>query len=470
MTQLETRRPPGPRLNLAALILRGFPADALRVFVAAVRDYGDIVCLRSGPWSIYLVSHPDHVRHVLYDNQKNYDKHDRFNSVLKPVLGEGLLTSDGDVWRRQRRLMQPAFHVSRLSALDALVTGETASMLDRWAASAGAGRPVDLLTEMRRLTFGILARGFFGSAVEYTSDIDLAARTFFDYFDYKTRHLLTLPDGVPSPRNRRFRRAFAAVDRVIDGIIEARRRGGERHDDLLALLLQAEAAGDDLVSDRQQVRDEVGTLLRVGYETPAVALAWTWYFIASSPDVERRLQAELAAVLGGRTPAVGDLPRLNYARAVLEESMRLYPPVWAVSRRAIGDDEIGGYRVPAGAEVVVCPYITHRHAAAWENPDVFDPSRFTSEHASARRRGAFVPFGGGLRRCIGDSFAMMEMLLIVAMVAPAYRMRLVPGHPVEPSPKFTLRPRDGVLMSLHRRGPLSPESTSTGTATAGTAS
>jgi cytochrome P450 len=442
--------PPGPYFNPVSLILRGSPSDVLHLFMSIVREYGDVARMRGGPWSMYLVSHPNDVRYVLYDNHKNYSKKDRINALLKPVLGEGLLTSEGALWRQQRRLMQPAFHAQQLASIDAVVTDATRSMLERWRTHAAGGQPLEVLSEMRRLTFRILGKTLFGTDVTYTDETDWAATVFFEYFDYESRHFLSVPQRIPTPRNRRFRKALRAMDKIVDDIIDKRLHQGQSNGDLLSMLLLAEENEASGRIKGQQLRDEVATLIRVGYETPAVALAWTWYFMSKYPEVERRLRAEVADVLDGRTPTFHDLPRLKYTRAVVEESMRLCPPVWAVSRGAIEDDQIGGYYVPANSVVVLCPYITHRHPAFWENPEGFDPERFMPERSADRPRGAYLPFGGGPRRCIGDDFAMIEAQLIIPMITQIFRLDLMPGHPVEPAPVFTLRPRYGLPMTLHQ--------------------
>lgn len=449
MTMNSRKTPPGPRFNPLSLILRGSPPDVLQLFMNITRAYGDVALMKGGPWSIYLISHPNDVQRVLHDNHKNYSKQDRLNSLLKPVLGEGLLTSEGDLWRQQRRLMQPAFHAQHLAAMDTLVTDATRSMLERWRLLTSSGQPLELLTEMRRLAYSILGKVLFSTDVAYTVEADWAAMVFFDYFDYESRHFWTIPRFIPTPRNRRFRQALHAMDKIVDEIIDKRRRNPQSNGDLLSLLLLAEEKGADEREKSRQLRDEVATMIRVGYETPAVAMAWTWYFISRHPEIERKLGAEIHDVLEGRVPTFQDLPRLKYTRAVIEESMRLRPPVWALSRCVIEDDQIGGYDVPANAIVIVCPYITHRHSAFWENPEVFDPGRFMPEQSKGRPRGAYLPFGAGPRRCIGDEFAMIEAQLIISMVMQSYRLRLVPGPPVEPAPLFTLRPRHGLPMTLH---------------------
>jgi len=441
---------PGPRINLLQFLLVGSPRDLLTVYMDAFREFGDVVRFQAGPFGSYFFAHPDHVKQVLQENNQNYCKKNMFNDLIKPLAGEGLLTSDGDLWRRRRRLAQPAFHRQRVAGFATLMTEATGSMLDRWRTYAEKEQPFDVAAEMRTLTLAIVGRALFSIDISGESDeMGQALNAVFEYFNHRSRHPLSLPPRIPTPRNRRFRQAIRALDKIAYGIIEERRREGTDRGDFLSMLLLArEEETSDGLTDKQ-LRDEVGTFLGAGHETTAVTLAWTWYLLSLHPQVRRRLQEELSEVLGERPPTFQDLPNLRYTRMVIEEVMRLYPAAWAMSRSAVGEDEVGGYRIPAKAIVVLSPYVTHRHPAFWDNPAGFDPERFTPERVAARPRYAYFPFGGGPRQCIGNEFALMEAQLIVAMVAQKYRLDLVPGHPVVPDPIFTLRPRDGVRVTLH---------------------
>jgi cytochrome P450 len=264
-------------------------------------------------------------------------------------------------------------------------------------------------------------------------------------------HFITPPIVIPTPANRRGGKAIAKLDRIVTRIIDNRRRSGEERNDLLAMLLAARDAETNAAMDDRQLRDEMVTFLVAGHETTAVALSWTWYLLSQNPDAERRLHAEVDEVLGDRLPTVDDLKDLPYTRMVLEESMRLYPPVWATSREPYEDDEVGGVRLPAGTTVTLSQYVTHRDPAFWPEPERFDPERFNPERSAERPEYAYFPFGGGPRRCVGQQFAMMEGQIALAMISRRLRLRLVPGHPVEPDPILTLRPRHGVAVTLQSR-------------------
>lgn len=465
MARLWTRRPdlpgrvpPGPRGHPVWGSQRDFQADPLRTFDAAARRYGDIVRFRSGPAHFYLITHPDDVKHVLQDNHPNYVKGPLNDLYLKPLLGDGLLTSEGGFWLRQRRLMQPAFHRQRLAQFGAVMADEAQATAARWRAWAERGEPFDVAEEMMRLTLTIVGKTLFSTDVSSTAgEVGPALALAQAHVNYRSTHLFSLPEAVPTPRNLRFRQARATLDHVVLDMIEARRASGEDHGDLLSMLLAArdEETGEGM-SDRQ-LRDEVMTLFLAGHETTANALAWTWYLLSEHPAQARRLREELAHVLGGRAPTVADLPHLKYTAMVLDEALRLYPPAWTLSRSAVQADELGGYPVPARALITLCSYSTHRHPAFWDHPDAFDPERFAPERAAARPRYAYFPFGGGPRQCIGNNFALMEATLVLATLAQAYEVEVVPGHPIALEPLITLRPRHGIQVRARRAAVLTAE-------------
>jgi len=447
----EIKTPPGPRGHIFIGNLPEFRRDPLQFLMNLSRQYGDVARFRVGPWSYCLISHPDHVKHVLQDHNHNYCK-GRIARILDSITGQSVLVSEGDVWRRQRRLTQPAFHRQRIAALASVMTETTASLLAQWQTYVDRTQPFDIWQEMQKFALGIVSRTLFNTNLTGASDeIEWAATIMVKYLNYRFTHPFTLPLSIPTPRHRQFQQAVRQVDAVVYHIINERRRTGQEANDLLSLLMQArdEETGEGM-SD-QQLRSEVLTFLFAGYETTASALMWTWYLLAQYPQVEKRLRAELTTVLNGRMPAFADLPQLSYTRMVLEESMRVYPPGWGFERKAISDDEIGGYHVPAGSLLLLCPYITHRRLDLWQNPEAFDPERFTPERSLGRPRYAYFPFGGGPRQCIGNEFAMMECQLIVAMTMQRYQLRLVPDHPVEPDAMAaTLRARHGIHMTLHQ--------------------
>lgn len=423
--------PPSPRGSLRQLV-----RDPLAYYLSLAREYGDLVCYRPAPEPAYLVNHPDYIKHVLVDNNRNYTKDTYINQMFKAQVGDGLLTSEGDAWRRQRRLMQPAFHQQRTFKLDTVITGAASRMLDRWEVRRAAGHTLDIAAEMATLTLSITTRALFGVDIgEEVNAVGEAVNVGADLLE-------------KSPRHPRFQTGMQTVERVVDRIIAERRRPGGGSEDLLATLMQARDEETGTGMDDRQLRSQVMTLLLAGYETTASALAWTWFLVAQHPAVLEKLRREAQQVVGDRLPASADLQDLAYTRMVFEEAMRLYPPAWILGRRALGEDKIDGYSVPANTILAVSPYLMHRHPGFWTDPEAFDPERFTPERSAGRHRFAYIPFGAGPRLCIGNNFAMIEAQLIIALVACRYRLRLEPGQEIKPEPIFILRPNGPILMTL----------------------
>lgn len=451
-----TRRPLAPGVRQLLPLPYGHMARSLRDPLAFMSDgrrrFGDVFRHQLGPFAFNLVSHPDGVRHVLQDNYKNYPRSwlYRFTRV---VAGDGLVATEGDVWRRQRRMVQPAFNPQRVAALARPMTDAAAAMLDRWdrARHAETGTPFDVAAEMIALTLRIVGATLLGVELGGATDrIGPAVATALAYLDHRIRRLVSPPLWLPTPRNRRFRDAMRTLDGVVYDIIATRRRTGEDAGDLLAMLLQVrdEETGQGM-TDRE-LRDQVTTFIGAGHETTAVLLAWVWYLLSQHPDAERRVREEVGHVLAGRVPTFDDLPALRVTRMVIQEALRLYPPVYALARDVAADDEIGGYRIPRGSIVVLSQYITHRHPDVWADPERFDPDRFTPERIAARPRFAWFPFLGGPHQCVGQDFAIMEATLIVAMVVQRYRLALAPGAKVEPKSMLSLRPAGGLPMIASR--------------------
>jgi cytochrome P450 len=371
---------------------------------------------------------------------------------ITPLFGQGLTTSEGVLWRRQRQLMQPLFQWQRLLAWTDIIAESTAAMLARWEPLATRSQPVELAAALRDLTQGIMHQVLFGPDSRPIAEAaGQALMTAVGQLDRRVWAMLPAPLWLPTRHNRRLYQALHTLKAYVDRQIAEHNRPESTADDLLARLL---AARDDVTGDRMsasQLRDEAVTLWVAGQTTVAAALAWTGYLLAQYPEAAHTLQVELDAVLGGRRPTPQDLPRLRYTRLVLEESLRLYPPTWVTARTLSAADEIGDHALPAHAVLLLSPYVLQRHPAFWEHPEQFDPERFTPARAVGRPRFAYCPFGGGPRRCIGQNLAMLEMLVVLAMMAQAYELRLVPGHPVEPEALITLRPRHGLLMTLRHR-------------------
>jgi cytochrome P450 len=424
--------------------------DPIGVFADAARRFGDVAYFQIGPRRGYLATHPDDIRHVLQDNARNYHKSPLYER-LKVTLGNGLLTSEDAHWLRQRRMAQPAFHRQRIAALADAMVAAAAEIVHEWDAPAAAGRSIDVVDDMMRITRAVVLRTLLGA------DLGPFAGRLDEAWAVVNQHIgegfwsVGLADRWPMPKYRRFQRARAVLDAAVAHIVAERRRNPGEHGDLLAMLLAArdEETGEGM-SD-EQLRDEVMTILLAGQETTALALAWTWYLLSEHPDARQRVEAEIDAVLAGRPPGYADLARLPYTRMVIDESLRLYPPAWGFSRQALGPDRIGGYHLPRGWLVFIIPYVMHRHPAYWDDPNRFDPERFSPDRSVARSKFVYLPFGAGPRQCIGNTFALVEAHLVVATIVQRYRLRLVPGHPVEPWPLITLRPRHGLEMLVERR-------------------
>jgi cytochrome P450 len=444
------KRPPGPPENWLLGSARAIQRDPLGFNMSLFQRYGNVAAIRFLIWPTYMIFEPHDVKHVLQENHRNYSKETYLTRFLRPLFGLGLFTNDGQSWLHQRRLMQPAFHRKQLATFGKLMTGATESLLERWQ-NAAHGRPLDVAAEMMRLTLQIVGQALF--SIDLSDETETVGQAFTALTASISDYIFNPfpPLGFPTPRNRRIQQSIRMLDAVVQDIITEHRRLSVDKGDLLSMLLLArdEETGEGM-NDRQ-VRDEVMTLLLAGHETTSNALTWTWYLLSQHPDAESRLHAELEQVLGGRIPTVEDLPGLLSTRMVLEETLRLYPPVVGFNRKALADDEVGGYVVPANTLIWLSPYVTHRHPDFWENPDVFDPERFSPQRSAGRPHFAHFPFGGGPRQCIGNNFALLEAQLILATIAQRYRLRLLPGHQVEPQVLLTMRPRNGLPMTLLER-------------------
>jgi len=410
-----------------------------------------MVALPLGVRRAYLLAHPAHIQHVLQDQPDHYRKGISVGRIT-PLFGEGLTTSEGVLWRRQRQLMQPLFQWQRLHPWTDVIAEATAAMLARWEPLAARGQPIELAAALRELTQDLMGQMLFG--LDPRPDAQAAGQALTRAVGQLDRHvwaMVSAPRWLPTPQQRQLHQALHTLYAYVDRQIAEHSRPESTVDDLLARLL---AARDDTTGEgmsARQLRDEAVTLWVAGQTTVAAALAWTWYLLAQHPEAASALQRELATVLDGRRPTSQDFPHLHYSRLVLAESLRLYPPTWVTARTPSGADTIGGYALPAHAVLLLSPYVLHRHPAFWEHPEQFDPERFTPARAVGRPRFAHFPFGGGPRRCIGQNLAMLEMLTVLAMMAQAYEFHLVPAHPVEPEALITLRPRHGLLMTLCHR-------------------
>jgi cytochrome P450 len=445
---VTTTRPPGPKRQLLGGNFLAFRRNALDFLQRAAHEYGDIVYFRMGPQEVFFLNHPDYVRDVLVTHHQNFIK-GRALQRAKRLLGLGLLTSEGEFHRRQRRLAQPAFHRQRVASYASVMTDYGARTRERWQ----DGETLDISHEMMRLTLAIVGKTLFDADVEEEAqEIGQALTDVMNLFDVLLLPFSEYLDKLPLPQTRRFHKARERLDATIYRMIEERRRSRQDRGDLLSMLLiaQDEEGNTGRMTD-EQVRDEALTIFLAGHETTSNALTWTWYLLSQHADVEAKLHEEIDAVLGSRLPTTDDVPRLRYTEMVLAESMRLYPPAWALGRLAINDYEVGGYRLPARSLILLSQYVAHRDPRYFPDPTRFDPERWTPEARESRPQYSYFPFGGGPRRCIGEGFAWMEGILLIATLAQHWRLRLVPDHPVKLNPVITLRPKHGMRMSVVRR-------------------
>jgi len=439
--------PQGPAGHPLLGTLRDFQRDQLAFYASCAHDYGDVVPTRFGPVRVLLIYHPDAIEEVLVTRSRDFVKSPGVR-VLRPLLGEGLLRSEGSVWLRQRRLVQPAFHRQRLADYGEIMTAYTERRLVDWKDC----QVVDVHAEMMALTLEIVAKTLFDADVSnQTGSVGHAANVLSEHFGARLRSFRLLPHWVPTPANLRSAQAIRRLDQVIYGMIATRRSSGEDRGDLLSILLHAQDADDGTGMTDRQVRDEAMTLFMAGHETTAVALSWTWYLLGQHPQVEARVAEEVRAVLGGRAPAMADLPNLTYTARVVTESMRLYSPVYVMGRQAARPTEVAGYPVARNVVVVMPTWIVHRDARWFDEPEAFRPERWADERARPLPRFAYFPFGGGPRQCIGNAFAMMEAVLVLATIAQRCRLTLLPGQRVTPTPYVTLRPEPGIRMVVARR-------------------
>jgi cytochrome P450 len=469
------RLPPSPPGHRLLGHLPEFRRDMLGFFTRCAREYGDVVAMHLGPRLVHLASHPDFVEQVLVTENKQFGKSYVFE-LLRPMLGNGLVNSEGEFWLRQRRLMQPAFNKSSVNNYAGTIVAHTQRLLDQWS----DGRRTDLHHEMSRLTLGIVGAALMDmDLTEVSNEIAAPLESAMRDFSRRFESAWHFPVWVPTPANRRAKRNVRQLDAVVNRIISQRRASGGDRGDLLSQLIAARDEVDQTGMTDRQLRDEVMTLFLAGHETTANALLWIWYLLAQHPEVERKLLAEVSAVAGNRWPELGDVPRLTYTEAVVKESMRLFPPVFAFSRRVLADAQIGGFHLPAGSAVIMSQWVIHRDPRWFKQPDRFLPERWLPESLSPGGKGqgegealrpnqnagsqktpglqstrppyAYFPFGGGPRICIGNSFAMLELILVVAAITPRCRFELIEPDKVRPWPSVTLRSNNGIPAIIHSR-------------------
>jgi cytochrome P450 len=439
--------PPGPKGNLLLGVMPEFNRDSL-AFIERCRDYGDIIRMRFLYITVYFLYNPEHIEYVLSTNAKNFIKARSLRSPLfQRLVGNGLLTSEGEEWKRQRRLAQPAFHRQRINAYGEVMVDYCERLISKWRENEVR----DIHRDMMRLTLEVVVKTLFNADV--SDDADKVGRVLSEMvkpFASQATLKWILDNRLPTPTHRRFNAAAKEIDSIVYRIISDRRSSGSDEGDLLSMLLAAHDEDGSQMTDRQ-LRDEVITLFLAGHETTALTLSWAWYLLAQDPEAEKKFHDELDEVLGGRTPTVADLPRLKYTERIAKESMRLYPPAFGVGREAINDCEIGGYRVRAGSQVFMFQWAVQRDRRYFEEPGRFLPERWTEEFTNALPKYAYFPFGGGSRVCIGSYFAMMEVIMLLATIGRKVRFTLLPDHDVSLMPAMSLRPANGIKVKLIRR-------------------
>jgi cytochrome P450 len=450
MSRTTTKFAPGPKgLPLIGSIGTFRAKGPLDYWFDLWQEYGDVARAQMGPKTLMQFVRPEHVQYILVKNKDNYVKglsHD----ALRIPLGTGILTAEGELWRRQRRLMSPTYTPRAVKRFGGLMLDVTGSMLAHWREIPDES-PVPINQEMMRLTMSVISRSIF--AVDIGEDFAEAGQALTKILDFASQRsvsLLSLPLSVPTPSNQRLNRAMATIDDFLYGII-AERRQRPPGDDLLSLLMEMRDEETGEVMSEKQLRDEVLITFFAGHETTAQLLTWAWYLLSEHPVVEEQFHAELEETLGGQSPRADDVERLSYTRMIMDETLRLYSPVALMARDALEDDEVDGYEVPAGCIVTLSPYMTHRHPEFWEKPTEFYPNHFAPDQAQTRPRYAYSPFGAGPRTCLGKHFAILEGALVLAEVGQRYRPRLVSGQEIKPHWSGTLRPDRAVMMVLEKR-------------------
>ncbi|MGA4844421.1 cytochrome P450 [Streptomyces sp. G45] len=464
------RTPPGPPRRELPRLFRKLVTDRLGLLSEAA-ELGDAVQVVLGPRTLHVFNHPDHAKHVLADNSASYHKGIGLTEA-KRALGDGLLTSEGELWRRQRRAAQPSFQHKHLGAQAAVIAEEAAQLVARLRTHVG-GEPVDFTGELTDLTLSVLGRTLLDTDLSAHGAVGHAFEAVQDQAMFEMVTQGMVPLWAPLPRQRRFRRARAELQGVVDQLVAEHgarsAEGGAKSaeggagsaeggagsvegDDLLSRLIEFTRQEPDPRVGRQRLRDDLVTLLLAGHETTASTLGWTFHLLDRHPWAAERVRDEAVAALGVRLPGLADLHRLPYTTMVVQEAMRLYPPVWILPRRAQRPDDVGGYHVPVGTDVLICPYTLHRHPAFWPEPERFDPERFDPERPVERPRYAYIPFGAGPRFCIGSNLGMTEAVLVTAMIARELSLRTAPGREAVPEPMLSLRVKGGLFVQVRAAG------------------
>ncbi len=440
--------PPGPKGLPFLGSIRQLQQDRIGFLTSNQQQYGDIVHFKIGPRHIYQLNNPDHIQYVLVKHADQFQKTPALKNAARDSIGQGLLTSDGELHKRQRRLVQPAFHHNRIAAYANTMVNYTDDMLHQWQ----NGKQISMLNEMMHLTMRIVGKTLFDTDVTNDADnIGEAISVGIEAMSKRLARPLQLLEKLPTETNRKRREALKVIDETIIRFIEERQASGEDKGDLLSMLLMAVDEQDGGQMTNKQVKDEAMTLFVAGHETTANALTWTFYLLGQHPEVEQKLAEEITTGLQGRLPTLADLPKLPYLEMVVKESMRMYPPAWTVSREAQEDFELGGYTIPKGSVLMMSMYVVHHDARYWDQPDAFLPERFSAANEENIPKYAYFPFGGGPRVCIGNQFAMMEAELVLATIVQRYQLSLLPNQQIKLNPLVTLRPQPDIQMLVSKR-------------------
>lgn len=447
ITKNRAPRAPGPKGNLILGVMRDFNRDQLK-YIEEARSHGDVVRLRFFYLTAYFLYHPDDIETVLSTNAKNFIKARSLRTpFFRRLVGKGLLTSEGDFWRRQRKLAQPAFHRQRISAYADVMVEYASRTMATWR----PGEARDIYRDMMRLTLEIVVKTLFNADVSGDADnVRVVLSELVKPFASQASLKWIADNRLPTSTHRRFNQLAAEIDRIVYRIIDERRTDGTDYGDLLSTLLAACDEDGSHMTDLQ-LRDEVMTIFLAGHETTALTLSWTWYLLARHPEVAKKFYEELDDVLGGRPATASDLPRLRFTDMIAKESMRLYPPAFGLGRESIEDSEIGGFHIPRKSQVFMFQWATHRDARFFADPHAFVPERWTEEFTDSLPKYAYFPFGGGPRTCIGNYFATMEIILLMATIGQRFRFSMAEDKPVEVLPAMSLRPAGPVNVRLHAR-------------------
>lgn len=454
-TKKSTAHIPGPKGHKLIGVLPEIRADRIQFLVDAQRNFGDVIRVDFGVGIGIAIFHPDGVKRVMQDNQKNYTKETPAFVSMKPIVGNGLFSSNGDFWLRQRRLMQPTFHREKINTLCDMIAQQTGVFLDNLESPVKNQQAVNISHEMMVLTLGITTQALFDLQLEdVDGNLGEMMLTLMGDTIFRFEFPFYPPVWFPTIRNQQLKTAIKHLDKIVYGIFDERRKYTGPKNNLLDMMMAAQleesevTGGEPRMMTDKQLRDEVVTLMLAGHETTTVNMCWTLYLLSQHPEVEARLRREVDEVLDGRAPTLEDLPKLEYTRMVRDESMRLYPPAWLTERHTVADDEISGYHIPAGSRLALTQYVTHRHPDFWENPDTFEPERFSTERSKDRHEFAFFPFAGGGRQCLGKNLALLETQIILAMLIQRYHFEVEPGTKVIREPQLAMRIKDGLFMRL----------------------